>query len=542
MLFGVRHHVPMPLHRFDFDVCSFGSINVDYVVSGPAGDPYFDELSEGEERAVHDAAELHERIAGLDEPAKHIGGSGVNTIRALRAIDRRLRLAVVGPLGDLPAGVSLDELDGIDRSGVVPFKGEANACVSVVEGAERKLRPYNDPAGVRKLLVEKRTDTIAALSRARLVHVTSLIAPDAGRLVGEILASVRMTNDRTQISVDLGQPWAEDRAAARAILPQANILLISEEELRALLPGLPSTMTRDAERDAVNRLLTRYSCAPETIAILKRRAQPEHAEGDGGHGADPRPRVGGVMYRRLPGSRELLRDEVLRDGLDKGQIVDSTGAGDFFAAAVLAEFASPHARAVQTLAFATAMARHKLGHTPKTAYDDAERLLYGDTVPPAAGKVFISHSHQDADIADAVLNGLTAGGGDRERAFFCTSQSDTAIRFGHDLDPVVLRNLRAASVVLFLVTKHSVDSPACQREMGAAQVLRVPTVPLRHPDFADWGEMPIPINYHRGARLDSEDELQNLRDDLAKRFEWTHFSAYDWGAAMKRLRAALRRC
>ncbi len=102
----------------------------------------FDELSEGEERAVHDPKELREHIERLDSPAKHIGGSAVNAIHALHAIDKRLRLALVGPLGDLPAGVSLDQLGGIDVSGVVPFKGDANACVSVVEGAERKLRPY----------------------------------------------------------------------------------------------------------------------------------------------------------------------------------------------------------------------------------------------------------------------------------------------------------------------------------------------------------------------------------------------------------------
>jgi sugar/nucleoside kinase (ribokinase family) len=526
---------------FDLDVCGFGSINVDYIVAGPAGDPYFDELSEGEERAVRDATELHEHIEGLAGPAKHIGGSAVNTLRALRAIDKRLRLAIVGPLGNLPAGVSLDELDGIDRSGVVRFDREANACVSVVEGAERKLRPYNDPLGVRTLLVDNRDRTIAVLSRARLIHVTSLIAPEAGPLVGDILASVReMTGDETQISVDLGQPWAEDRAAAEAVLPHAAILLISEEELRALLPGLPSTMTRETESDAVDRLLRRYSCAPGTIAILKRRAQPERADSDDRAAAEPRPRVGGVLYRRCSDAPELLRDEVLRDGLDRGQIVDSTGAGDFFAAGVLAEFVSSHARAVQTLTFATAMARHKFGHTPRTAYDDAERLLYGDTVPPAAGKVFVSHSHEDAKIADAILDGLTAGGGDRERSFFCTSQSDTAIRFGDALDPAVLRNLRAARVVLFLVTKDSVMSPACQRELGAAQVLRIPTVPLKHPEFRDWADMPIPINFHRGAELDHEDQLQDLRDALATLFGWTGFSSKDWEAAMHRLRATLR--
>src|SRR5205807_2500318 len=120
------------------------------------------------------------------------------------------------------------------------------------------------------------------------------------------------------------------------------------------------------------------------------------------------------------------------------------------------------------------------------AYDDAERLLYGETVPPTAGKVFVSHSHEDADIVDAVLDGLTAGGGQRGRSFFCTSQSDTAIRFGDALDPAVLRNLRAARLVLFLVTKESVSSPACHRELGAAQVLRIPTVPLKHPEFRHW--------------------------------------------------------
>jgi hypothetical protein len=49
--------------RFEFDVCGFGSINVDYVVCGPTGDPYFDELSEGEERAVDNPDTLGEHIA-----------------------------------------------------------------------------------------------------------------------------------------------------------------------------------------------------------------------------------------------------------------------------------------------------------------------------------------------------------------------------------------------------------------------------------------------------------------------------------------------
>jgi hypothetical protein len=54
------------------------------------------------------------------------------------------------------------------------------------------------------------------------------------------------------------------------------------------------------------------------------------------------------------------------------------------------------------------------------------------------------------------------------------------VPFGHALDPAVLTNLRSASLVLFVVTTASVASPACQREMGAAQVLRIPTVPLMH--------------------------------------------------------------
>jgi sugar/nucleoside kinase (ribokinase family) len=146
--------------RFPFDVCGFGSINVDYVVPGPTGDPYFDELSEGEERAVDDPRILRERIEALRNPAKHIGGSAVNAIRALHALDKRLRLALVGPLGRLPAGVSLDELAGIDMSGLVPYDGEANTCASVVEGPERKLRPYNNPAGVHELLVARRQHTV----------------------------------------------------------------------------------------------------------------------------------------------------------------------------------------------------------------------------------------------------------------------------------------------------------------------------------------------------------------------------------------------
>jgi len=77
--------------------------------------------------------------------------------------------------------------------------------------------------------------------------------------------------------------------------------------------------------------------------------------------------------------------------------------------------------------------------------------------------------------------------------------------------------------------------------MGAAQVLLIPTVPLKHPDFDDWSDMPIPINYHWGVCLNRKAELENLRYDLAKRFEWTHFSAKEWDAATRRLRAALKR-
>jgi hypothetical protein len=231
--------------------------------------------------------------------------------------------------------------------------------------------------------------------------VTSLLAPGAGELVGDILAEVRSaTGGETQISVDLGQPWAEDHAAAQAILPLVQLILISEEELRALLPGLSSPLTRDDEPEAIARLLARYECAPDTVAILKRRAQPTAVSEDE---AELRPRVGGVMYRRLSGEVQLLRDEVLRDGLDKRQIIDSTGAGDFFAAAILADATSAHARAVQTLSLAAAMARHKFGHAAETAYAEVDRLLYADTVPPAAGKVFVSHSHADAEIVDALL-------------------------------------------------------------------------------------------------------------------------------------------
>ena len=142
-------------------------------------------------------------------------------------------------------------------------------------------------------------------------------------------------------------------------------------------------------------------------------------------------------------------------------------------------------------------------------------------------------------MVDALLDGFAAGGGDRERAFFCTSQPDTAVPFGHALDPSVLTNLRASSIVLFVVTENSVGSPACQREMGAAQVLRIPTVPLMHPRFEDWADMLIPINFHRGARLRCESELESLRDDLAKRFGWTDSSLGEWQAAMKRLRMEL---
>jgi sugar/nucleoside kinase (ribokinase family) len=440
-------------------------------------------------------------------------------------------------LGRLPPGFELDGLKDIDLSGVVRYDGPSGACVSVIQGSERKLRSYNNQEGVRRLLFDHREEVVATLSRASVLHVTSLLAPGAAQAVAEILKEVsEARGDRIRITLDLGMPWATDRHAAEALLPYASTLLLAEEELQTLLPGSPDRLDRRAEVEAIDMLTREYQFEASSVVVLKRRAWAQTDSRQAGR----RARVGGTMfYRDHRQPAVLQREEVLQEPLDEAQVVDSTGAGDFFAAGILAGLCSPRTEATQTLVLATSMARHKLGHGADTAFLGLEQIRFGVAIPASRGKVFVSHSHRDSEVVGRLVDLLRCGSnGSAPDEFFCSSQPETAVPFGGEIRQEVIANLRGARWIIFVVTPAFQESAACQREVGAAQVLGLPAVPLL-PPAAPFNPPGFQFADSQSLHLDDSGGLRSLWAGFAAHFGWGP-NAERWDERFTTLQEALK--
>src|SRR4051812_44430511 len=97
-----------------YDVVGFGSLNVDYIVPGPVGDDYFDDLESGEERWEKDYTWLLGKVEQLRK-APHldvqVGGSTTNMLRALKRIAPSLDVCFCGLAGSNAYDMPLDELE-----------------------------------------------------------------------------------------------------------------------------------------------------------------------------------------------------------------------------------------------------------------------------------------------------------------------------------------------------------------------------------------------------------------------------------------------
>jgi sugar/nucleoside kinase (ribokinase family) len=160
-----------------------------------------------------------------------------------------------------------------------------------------------------------------------VVHVTSFLDPDGGRELHRLLAEVRRRSPGTVISFDPGHAWSTDPSpAVLAMAALSDFLLLNGREyadLGSLLPGGGATTV------VVKR--------PGRVEVLAPGAEPE-------------------VHRHLP----LPQDEV----------EDATGAGDIFAAGLLAGLAARPRRTGEGVRLGMALARHKLRHVGSAGHRD----------------------------------------------------------------------------------------------------------------------------------------------------------------------------
>lgn len=98
-----------------------------------------------------------------------------------------------------------------------------------------------------------------------------------------------------------------------------------------------------------------------------------------------------------------------------------------------------------------------------------------------ASRIFISHAHADAALAEPLLELLRLGAGAGQADIFCSSLP------GHDIPPgarwldVLANELDGCELVVLLITPAYLESTFCMCELGALWIKAIPNVPLAVP-------------------------------------------------------------
>ncbi|MDX3355984.1 PfkB family carbohydrate kinase [Streptomyces sp. ME01-24h] len=339
------------------DVVGVGALNLDLITGASAlnGSPVLARLGahmrlrppeSGGERMVDEPA-VRAGLEWLREQGVPLtpepGGSAFNTLHALARLGRGLRLGYVGVAGRAPLGVPgpLAVLDGlgVDRRLVARDEDRlCGVCLSVHDGGERTLLTHTGANTRIAAHVRERFEEIAGyLAAARAVHVTSFLDPDGGAALHRLLAEVRRRSPGTLVSFDPGHAWSAE--------PTADVLAMAAMSDYLLVNG------REFER------LGRTGTGWEGAAVVK---YPDRVE----------------VHR--PGTVERYAHRPLPDG----EVEDATGAGDVFAAGLLAAVVADRALLGAGVRLGAALAGHKLRHLGSRGHG-AFRAMAVEVLGPA---------------------------------------------------------------------------------------------------------------------------------------------------------------
>jgi sugar/nucleoside kinase (ribokinase family) len=338
------------------DVVGVGALNLDYLirprmpggavlqaVRAATGRP----IDVGTEQVIDRRALL----AGIEAArGEHVvtslGGSAFNAICALARTRIPLRLGFVAVAGRLPhlGRSALEHLRtlGVDTSHVWSDDERlAGVCLSYLDGPDRTMFIHIGANATMARYLQQHDDALVGyLSSAKVVHLSSFLDDSTAGPLSDLLRRVKATGSPTRLCFDPGHVWSGDSSqAVRDIVNLSDYLLVNEREFDAI------TARGDTESrtGAAARLLGR-SREPAAMIMLK---QPT-----------------GITTFRIEAGEPVV-DVVSHRPLPAQDIVDSTGAGDVFAAGVLADLGRTGdcaATVVSGIELGLRLARHKLVH------------------------------------------------------------------------------------------------------------------------------------------------------------------------------------
>ncbi len=135
-------------------------------------------------------------------------------------------------------------------------------------------------------------------------------------------------------------------------------------------------------------------------------------------------------------------------------------------------------------------------------------------------RLFVSHSHDDKEIATALVCVVEAMMVPRER-ILCTSHNNPKYREpkGVDVSRHLRDHLTQSSCVLCLLTPHSLQSPWCMFELGGAWVLAKRTFPLLAGGLTE-EDLPAAMKGTEAAQLTDAGETRRALANVRQALGW----------------------
>ncbi|MGW4893336.1 PfkB family carbohydrate kinase [Kitasatospora sp. NPDC004240] len=270
-----------------------------------------------------------------------LGGSAYNAVNVLAQLQLGLRLGYVGVAGRVP-GPGLSAVQQLRALGVdhpFVFRDDdhlCGICFSLTEDGDRTLLTHAGAnAAMADHLAGSFDEVVAYLSGARVVHVTSFLDERTPSVLLAVLRAVKAVSPATLISFDPGHVWSTH--PSRDIFDMCALstyLLLNHREFHELGKRGES----DTDEDVAARLLRRLA-DERGVLIVKRRTGIHTWRSESGKAIE-----------------EFYPQVVLADD----QIEDATGAGDVFAAGLLAVLTSDRLQVELGSLLGMTLARHKL--------------------------------------------------------------------------------------------------------------------------------------------------------------------------------------
>lgn len=173
----------------------------------------------------------------------------------------------------------------------------------------------------------------------------------------------------------------------------------------------------------------------------------------------------------------------------------------------------------------------------KTSNPYGGRFLITDSVfeavPTKYDKIFISHSHSDADLIKSIFD-LIGIIGVSDEMVFCSSIPECGVPLDEDIYEVIRKQLINKKVyVIFVLSENYYNSVACLNEMGAAWILQTAYTTFLAPGF-DFSDIKGGINAARiGIKLDGDEteifsRLTEFKDKIQLGFGLKRIDERKW--------------